>query len=180
MAESTGQNQQGDQVVDPWNVQGAVVDGKIQAIDYSKLIDSFGTRRIDEALLERFETLTGRKPHLLLRRGMFFSHRDLSSILDRYEKKKPFYLYTGRGPSSGSMHVGHMIPFIFCKWLQEVFDVPLVIQMTDDEKFLFKQELKIEDCYKYGKENAKVFRFLTFRIFLHLALIQKRLFCFLI
>lgn len=60
----------------PWDVQGSVdVDGKQQAIDYDKLVDQFGTRRLDEALLKRFETLTGRRPHIFLRRGMFFSHR---------------------------------------------------------------------------------------------------------
>jgi len=32
--------------------------------------------------------------------------------------------------------------------------VPLVIQLTDDEKFLFK-DLELEDCYELGKENAK-------------------------
>lgn len=44
-------------------------------IDYDRLIESFGTRAIDEAVLQRMETLTGRKPHVLLRRGVFFSHR---------------------------------------------------------------------------------------------------------
>ncbi|KAJ3087716.1 tryptophan--tRNA ligase [Quaeritorhiza haematococci] len=144
-----------EQVVTPWDVRGAEVDGKLQAIDYNKLIESFGTRRIDEALIKRLETLTGQKAHTFLRRGLFFSHRELTQILDRYEKGKPFYLYTGRGPSSGSMHVGHMVPFIFCKWLQDVFGATLVIQLTDDEKFLFKQELKIEDAHKYAIENAK-------------------------
>lgn len=57
-------------------------------------------------------------------------NRELSRILDRYEQKKPFYLYTGRGPSSDSMHLGHMIPFLFCQYLQDVFDCPLVIQLT--------------------------------------------------
>jgi tryptophanyl-tRNA synthetase len=63
------------QNVTPWEVEGAVVDGIQQAIDYNKLIEQFGTRPIDEALLERFEKLTGRKPHIFLRRGTFFSHR---------------------------------------------------------------------------------------------------------
>lgn len=45
------------------------------AIDYNHLINQFGTKQIDDELLERFEHLTGRKPHLLLRRGTFFSHR---------------------------------------------------------------------------------------------------------
>jgi hypothetical protein len=34
-----------------------------------------------------------------------FSHRDLELILDKYEKKEPFFIYTGRGPSSTSMHI---------------------------------------------------------------------------
>ncbi|NXX06164.1 SYWC protein, partial [Larus smithsonianus] len=80
--------------------------------------------------------------------------RDMDQILDAYENKKSFYLYTGRGPSSQAMHVGHLIPFIFTKWLQEVFDVPLVIQLTDDEKYLWK-DLTTEKAYEYAKENAK-------------------------
>ena len=65
-----------EQVVTPWDVQGSVsTDGKQLAIDYDKLVDQFGTRRIDQAVLDRFERLTGKKPHILLRRGMFFSHR---------------------------------------------------------------------------------------------------------
>ncbi|KAG1070604.1 hypothetical protein G6F42_026111 [Rhizopus arrhizus] len=63
------------QNVTPWDVEGAVVDGVQQAIDYNKLIEQFGTKPIDDALLERFEKLTGRKPHIFLRRGTFFSHR---------------------------------------------------------------------------------------------------------
>lgn len=43
-----------------------------------------------------------------------------------------------RGPSSESLHLGHLVPFLFTKWLQEAFNVPLVIELTDDEKFLFK------------------------------------------
>ncbi|KAH7340185.1 tryptophanyl-tRNA synthetase [Rhizoctonia solani] len=145
-----------EQNITPWDVQGEVAaDGQVLAIDYDKLIDKFGTRRIDAALLERFEKVTGHKPHPLLRRSTFFSHRDFVQILDRYEKGKPFFLYTGRGPSSDSMHLGHMIPFMFTKWLQDVFDVPLVIQLTDDEKFLFKHELKIDQVREFSTKNAR-------------------------
>ena len=41
------------------------------------------------------------------------------------------------------------------RWLQDVFDAPLVVQPTDDEKFLFKHELKVEQTYKFAIENAK-------------------------
>ena len=47
-----------------------------------------------------------------------------------------------------------MIPFIFTKYLQEAFDVPLVIQLTDDEKFFFK-DMSLEDAHKLAIENAK-------------------------
>ncbi|TDL27643.1 tryptophanyl-tRNA synthetase [Rickenella mellea] len=145
-----------DQIVTPWDVHGSVsTDGQQLAIDYDKLIVQFGTRRVDEALLQRFEKVTGHKPHPLLRRGAFFSHREFDKILDRYEQGKPFFLYTGRGPSSDSMHLGHMIPFLFTKWLQDVFDVPLVVQLTDDEKFLFKHELKVEQTHEFAKQNAR-------------------------
>ncbi len=63
------------QKVTPWDVEGGFVDGKQVAIDYDRLIQEFGTKKIDEELLQRFEKLTGWKPHPLLRRGSFFSHR---------------------------------------------------------------------------------------------------------
>lgn len=131
----------------------------------------------------------------MLRRGLFFSHRDLDLLLTHFQKEKlkppeerraPFYLYTGRGPSSESLHIGHLVPFVFTKWLQvrpcqvrglleseqlcvffcqkrrlrlsftqEAFDVPLVIQLTDDEKFLFKENLSLEETQRLAFENAR-------------------------
>lgn len=44
--------------------------------------------------------------------------------------------------------------FNFNRWLQDVFDIPLVIQLTDDEKYLWK-DLTIEDCHRFAVENAK-------------------------
>lgn len=108
---------------------------------------------------------------------MFFSHRDFGKILDLHEAKKPFYLYTGRGPSSTSLHLGHLVPLMFtqyqlffnflffrsdlinydfshCRWLQEVFDVPVIIQLTDDEKFLWK-DISMEEAKSFAEENIK-------------------------
>ena len=130
-----GGGSDGDMVVNAFEVSGK--------IDYSRLVDDFGSKLIEPELLARLERLTvgrGTVPclHQFLRRNIFFSHRDLSKICDCLETGKPFYLYTGRGPSSGAMHLGHLVPFLFTKWLQQAFQCPLVIQMTDDEKFLFK------------------------------------------
>lgn len=139
------------QIVDPWQVVAASDKG----VDYDKLIKKFGSTRIDQKILDRFEKVTGHKPHHMLRRGIFFSQRDLDFILDCHEKKQPFFLYTGRGPSSEAMHMGHLIPFLFTKWLQEVFNVPLVVQMTDDEKFLWKERLQAEEALRLTYENSK-------------------------
>uniref|UniRef100_A0A915EC79 tryptophan--tRNA ligase n=1 Tax=Ditylenchus dipsaci TaxID=166011 RepID=A0A915EC79_9BILA len=79
----------------------------------------------------------------------------LDKILDRFEKKKPFFLYTGRGPSSGSLHLGHLVPFMFVKYLQESFNVPLIVQMTDDEKFMWNADLRLEEARKMAKDNVK-------------------------
>ncbi|XP_067335643.1 tryptophan--tRNA ligase, cytoplasmic-like isoform X2 [Channa argus] len=139
-----------EDTVDPWNVSTT----RDKGIDYDKLIVRFGSTKIDKELVDRIEKVLRQKPHRFLRRGIFFSHRDMHQVLDAYEKNKSFYLYTGRGPSSEAMHTGHLIPFIFTKWLQDVFDVPLVIQMTDDEKYLWK-DLTLEECHYYAVENAK-------------------------
>jgi len=53
------------------------------------------------------------------------------------------------------MHLGHLLPFLFTKWLQDTFKVPLVIQITDDEKFFFKGDYTLEQYTKYGIENCK-------------------------
>ena len=118
--------------VTPWEVKGN--------IDYSKLIKQFGTETIDEALLNRIKRHTGQLHHML-RRNIFFTHRDLNWLLDEYEKGNKFYLYTGRGPS-GPVHLGHTVTWEFTKWLQSSFDVPLLFQITDDEKFLFSEKFK--------------------------------------
>lgn len=135
--------------ITPWEVTST------SAIDYLKLIAQFGCQPIDQALIHRFEQVTKTKAHPWLRRGIFFSHKDLDLVLNAYEKGEEIYLYTGRGPSSESLHLGHMIPFMFAKYLQEAFDAILVIQMTDDEKYYFKDNLSLEEANRLTRQNAK-------------------------
>jgi tryptophanyl-tRNA synthetase len=131
-------------VVTPWEVEGHV--------DYNKLMALFGTQPIDDAILARFKKLTGSIP-LMLRRQVFFSHRDLNWILDRYEAGEKFVLYTGRGPS-GHTHLGHLMPWIFTKYLQDAFGAELYFQMTDDEKFLQKGELSAKATRSFSYDNG--------------------------
>jgi len=140
-------------VVTPWHVEGD--------IDYDKLIKQFGTQKISDDLLSKLQKVTG-EDHFMLRRGVFFSHRDLNLILENYEKGKEFFLYTGRGPS-GHTHIGHLVPWVFAKWLQDKFNVNMYFQLTDDEKFFAKQDLSLDQTTNFALENALDFIALGFK-----------------
>ncbi len=142
-----------DFIVTPWHVEGK--------IDYDKLIKQFGTEKITNDLLNQVTKLAG-EDHFMLRRGIFFSHRDFKTILDEYEKGNKFFLYTGRGPS-GHTHIGHLVPWVFAKWLQDKFNVNMYFQLTDDEKFYSKQNLSLEETTKFAYENALDFIALGFK-----------------
>ncbi|MGA9388021.1 MAG: tryptophan--tRNA ligase [Candidatus Bathyarchaeia archaeon] len=133
-----------EMVVTPWEVRGKV--------DYERLIREFGTQPLTDELLKRMAEHTD-ELHLQLRRGLFFSHRDLDVVLDLNDRGTKFVLYTGRGPS-GPVHIGHLVPWIFTKHLQDKFDTRLYFQMTDDEKFVVDDENKLADMTKFGYENA--------------------------
>ena len=64
----------------------------------------FGCSRLTQDLVARVEKLTGRPAHPLLRRGIFYAHRDLEELLNAYEKGEPFYLYTGRVRAFAVLH----------------------------------------------------------------------------
>jgi tryptophanyl-tRNA synthetase len=130
--------------VTPWDVEGSV--------DYERLVREFGTELISEGLMKRLVEAAGESNHML-RRRVFFSHRDLNHVLDDHQAGRGFFLYTGRGPS-GPMHIGHIIPFYFTKWLQDRFRANLYIQLTDDEKFLEESRgLTLADTAYWSKDN---------------------------
>ncbi|MBT3303857.1 tryptophan--tRNA ligase [Candidatus Woesearchaeota archaeon] len=127
--------------VTPWDVEGK--------IDYDKLIREFGVQKITTSLIDKINKIAG-KNNFMLDRKIFFAHRDLEFALKEHEKDNLF-LYTGCGPS-GSIHLGHAMVWKFTKWLQDVLDVDLWFQFTDDEKFLFKDK-SFEEIQELMKDN---------------------------
>ncbi len=126
--------------VTPWEVKGEV--------DYDKLVNQFGTQRIDEKLLKRLK-----KPlPALLRRGYFFSHRDLDKFLDSYDKGKKISIVSGRGPSQ-KMHIGHIIPYLIAKYFQDKYGCEVFLPVSEDEKFFVKDDLSFESAEKYAEDN---------------------------
>lgn len=131
--------------VTPWEVKGKV--------DYDKLIIQFGTQKLTGELKEKTKRLINDELHVMLRRNVFFSHRDYDLILKDYEDGRGFFLYTGRAPSLG-MHIGHLIPFIFTKWLQDKFKVNVYIEVTDDEKFMRNVDYTLDQTRQWAYDNT--------------------------
>jgi tryptophanyl-tRNA synthetase len=129
--------------ITPWEVEGE--------INYDKLIEKFGTKPITSDILQKVQKLVG-EVHPLLKLNYFFSHRDFDWILNKYERNENFYLYTGRGPS-GMVHMGHLLPWLFTKYLQDKFNSKLLFQLTDDEKFLYNQDRTFQEIKSFTYEN---------------------------
>lgn len=125
--------------VTPWEIQGS--------IDYEKIITEFGVSKIDEKISKKLA-----KAHPLLRRGIYFAHRDFNLWLDAREKGKKISVITGRGPSE-KMHLGHLVPFMVAKSLQDEFNCEVFIPISDDEKFFVKPNLSFEKSLEYSRDN---------------------------
>jgi tryptophanyl-tRNA synthetase len=113
-----------------------------------------GVKEYDDELVKH--TSVGDYKHFFHRdSGVIKSSRDLYKFLDHYTKYGPdkCYIYTGRGPSSADMHLGHMIPFMVTRELQRALNVRVVIQLTDDEKFLFRGEHSLNTYQEFAKHN---------------------------
>lgn len=142
--------QSSESTMTPWEVKGKV--------NYLAQIRQFGTTPIDGRLIRRWESVTRTKAPHYIRRGLVFSHQDIDKILDCVEKGIPVYIYTGRGPSGDSMHLGHLVPFKLARYLQEALNCIVIIQLSDDEKFLFKEgsgPKDLESYRKYSYTNAR-------------------------
>ena len=89
--------------------------GQFQLSTYHRVLPRMGVMRCEcvrvSTILYLMLSHTGSSED----RCVCFHCRDMHQVLDAYEKQKSFYLYTGRGPSSEALHMGHLIPFIFTK-----------------------------------------------------------------
>ncbi len=79
--------------IDPW--------GRSQYQDYGKLRDAFGISEFGPDDWGVFE-----EPHMLLRRGVVFGHRDFERVRRAVKNHDPWAVMTGLMPS-GNMHMGH-------------------------------------------------------------------------
>ncbi|WP_290597727.1 MULTISPECIES: tryptophan--tRNA ligase [unclassified Archaeoglobus] len=90
--------------VTPWDVEGV--------IDYDRLIEEFGMRPFNE-VLEEIEN-----PHILMKRGAIFGHRDYWRIVDAMRKGEAWAVMSGFMPS-GLPHFGHKMTMDEIVWHQK-------------------------------------------------------------
>ncbi|MDE1848796.1 MAG: tryptophan--tRNA ligase [Nanoarchaeota archaeon] len=125
--------------ITPWEVSGD--------LDYEKLIKDFGVAKISGELRGSIGV-----SNPLIKREIYFAHRDADKWLSDAKKKKRVSILTGRGPSE-KMHLGHLVPFLIAKSLQEKFGCDVYIPISDDEKFFVKEGLSYEKSIEYSKDN---------------------------
>ncbi|RNF09479.1 tryptophanyl-tRNA synthetase [Trypanosoma conorhini] len=190
-AEAPGNAGGEEDVVTPWSVTATGPRG----VDYGRVLTRFKSQPVDASLLQLLqETCDAREGraraanaagegagepkalHHFFRRGVVFSHRDFGGALECVRASftagaHRAYLYTGRGPSARAMHIGHVIPFLLTRYLQDALGLPLVVQITDDEKYFFRDipvggerasELAVEnikDIIAFGFDPRKTFIF---------------------
>ena len=128
-----------DFTVTPYTVTGD--------IDYDRLLDTFGANELTDEQSTRFPG----DSHPLVRRNVFYAERDVDRFLDAANAGDLHSIVTGRGPS-GPMHLGHIIPFYFAKYLQEQTGALVYIPLSDDEKYLLKDQ-SLDEIRGYVREN---------------------------
>ncbi|MEM4781055.1 MAG: tryptophan--tRNA ligase, partial [Halalkalicoccus sp.] len=131
---------------DDFTVTPYAVDGEI---DYDRLLERFGADALTADQRAKFP-----KPvHPLVRRDVFYAERDLDPFLDAANAGDPHSVVTGRGPS-GPMHIGHVAPFYFAKYLQDRTGATVYIPISDDEKYFLK-DTTLAEIGEYTRENLR-------------------------
>ncbi len=106
--------------INPW--------GSSDVKDYEKLSKEFGIQPFG-SLLKRMK-----EPHLLMRRGLVFGHRDFGKILDSVQKGEGYAMLTGLMPS-GKFHLGHRILAEQMIYHQQVLGGKVFICVADIEAY---------------------------------------------
>lgn len=129
---------------DDFTVTPYAVEGEI---DYEKLTERFGADPLTAEQIARFPD------HPLVRRRTFYAGRDVDRYLEAAESGAPHSIVTGRGPS-GPMHLGHVLPLYLAKRFQQETGATVYIPLSDDEKFLAKDQ-SFEEIGEHTRENLR-------------------------
>jgi tryptophanyl-tRNA synthetase len=130
-----------DFTVTPYAVEGDV--------DYDRLLETFGADPLTPEQRAAFPD----PAHPLVRREVFYAGRDVDPFLAAAKRGDRHSVVTGRGPS-GPMHVGHVFPFYFAKYLQERAGTLVYVPLSDDEKYFLKDR-SVAEMSDHTRENLR-------------------------
>lgn len=105
-------------MIDPWS--SAI-------LDYEKLIEQFGIKSFAD-VVDEIDA-----PHLLMKRGIIFGHRDYGKIVKAMREGNDFAVVTGMMPS-GKMHIGHKMVVDQLIWYQKK-GAEIYIPIADMESY---------------------------------------------
>ncbi len=131
---------------DNFTVTPYAVEGEV---DYDRLLEQFGADELTDEQTERFPDPV----HPLVRRNVFYAERDVDPFLQAANEGEPHSIVTGRGPS-GPMHIGHVFPFYFAKYLQDTAGTTVYIPFSDDEKYFLKDK-SMEEISGHTLDNLR-------------------------
>lgn len=101
----------------------------------NQLIDNFGIKTLNNTDILKLNFLS---QNLL---NLIESHRGLENF-NQTEPEK-YYLYTGRGPSQGSFHIGHLLGLELILEFQKFIKNKIYFMISDDEK-IFRDKINLE------------------------------------
>jgi len=118
--------------IDPWS--------HVMIREYEKLFTEFGIRPFSEVIDELRKVV---EPHMLMRRGVIFGHRDFNIIIDALRRGEKVAIVTGLMPS-GKMHFGHKM----------LIDQIIYYQGLGAEVFLIIADVEAYSVRRVGRKEA--------------------------
>ncbi len=117
--------------IDPWSSEAVK--------EYEKLFKYFGIRPFKEVLPELRKLA---EPHLLMRRGIVFGHRDFDRVLEAIKNNKRVAILTGLMPS-GRMHFGHKMVIDQLVYYQKL-GIDVFVAIADIEAYAVRKKSRKE------------------------------------
>ena len=110
---------------------------------------------VSDDLKAKLEGL-GKPLHRYLRRDVTFGHLGFDTLLQSVlDHQLPFYLLVSKSPQATGLNLGHSVPLELTRYFQDVFDAPVVIQIGDDDKYVFTADGDIDKIAKLVKNTIK-------------------------
>lgn len=115
--------------------------------------NNFGLQSFTEEHMNKLKQI----PINLLRQVVY--HRSF----DEFDEKKldAYYLYSGRGPSNSSFHIGHLQSLMFLLEFQKILQSKIYFMISDDEKIM-RDNICFEDMNKHVLSTIQQLRKIGF------------------